>query len=132
MPTQLSFTCCRPVAAATGPKTIAIMRWKLAAIALVGTALAAQSAPAQNVNSGWNLGGGTGIGSHATGFSGTGGDPLYQENRAPGQFIPGYPVTNHPSINDAGALRGAVPTAPGYVPRPGTPLEYYTPSPGRR
>ena len=45
----------------------------------------AQSAPAQNVNSGWNFGGGTGIGRHATGFSGTSGDPLYQENRAPGQ-----------------------------------------------
>ena len=108
------------------------MRWKLAAIALAGTALAAQSALAQNVNSGWNLGGGTGIGRHATGFSGTSGDPLYQENRAPGQFIPGYPVTNHPSISDAGALRGPIPTAPGYVPPPGTPLEYYTPPPGRR
>ena len=88
--------------------------------------LAAQGAYAQNVNSGWNLGGGT-----ITGFSGTSGDPLYQENRAPGQFIPGYPVTNHPSSSDAGALRGPVPAAPGYVPAPSGPFEYYSPS-GRR
>jgi len=25
-----------------------------------------------------------------------------------------------------------MPTAPGYVPPPGAPLEYYTPPPGRR
>jgi len=96
--------------------------------------LAAQGANAQNVNSGWNLGGGSvtepSTGS-ATGFAGTSGDPLYQENRAPGQFIPGYPVTNHPSINDAGALRGPVPVAPGYVPAPSEPFQYYAPS-GRR
>ena len=109
------------------------MRLRLVAIVvLAGTALGAQGAPAQNVNSGWNLGGGTGITRHATGFSGTSGDPLYQQNRAPGQFIPGYPVTNHPSISDAGTLRGPIPTAPGYVPPPGAPLEYYTPPPGRR
>jgi hypothetical protein len=108
------------------------MQWKLAALALAGTVLAAQHAPAQNVNSGWNLGGGTGITRHATGFSGTSGDPLYQENRAPGQFIPGYPVTNHPSVSDAGTLRGPIPAAPGYAPPPGAPLEYYTPPPGRR
>jgi hypothetical protein len=109
------------------------MRGKLAAIAvLAGTAFAVQNAPAQSVNSGWNLGGGTGIGRHATGFSGTSGDPLYQENRAPGQIIPGYPVTNHPSVSDAGTLRGPIPTAPGYAPPPSAPFEYYTPSPGRR
>jgi len=109
------------------------MRWTLAAAAL--TLVAAQAAYAQNVNSDWSLGGGTGIGRHATGFSGTSGDPLYQENRAPGQFIPGYPVTNHPSINDAGALGGpgyAPGYVPGYVPPgPGAPFEYYTP-PTRR
>jgi len=33
--------------------------------------------------------------SGATGFRGTSGDPLYEENRAPGHFIPGYPVTKH-------------------------------------
>ena len=105
------------------------MRWKLAAAALA--LFAAQGASAQNLNSDWSLGGGTGIGRHATGFSGTSGDPLYQVDRAPGQFIPGYPVTNHPSIDDAGALRGRAYT-PGYVP-PGTgaPFEYYTP-PSRR
>ena len=104
------------------------MLWKFAAAALA--LFAAQAAYAQNVNSDWSLGGGTGIGRHATGFSGTSGDPLYQENRAPGQFIPGYPITNHPSISDAGALRGPVPATPGYVPPPGAPLEYY--GPGRR
>ena len=85
------------------------MRWKLAAAALA--LFAAQGASAQNLNSDWSLGGGTGIGRHATGFSGTSGDPLYQVNRAPGQFIPGYPVTNHPPVSDAGALGG-----PGYAP----------------
>src|SRR2546423_536955 len=100
------------------------MRWKLAAAALA--LFAAQGAWAQSLNSDWSLGGGTGIGRHATGFSGTSGDPLYQVNRAPGQFIPGYPVTNPPPISDAGALG-----APGYAPPPATPLEYY-PAPNRR
>ena len=108
------------------------MRWIFAVMVLAN--LAAQGAYAQNVNSGWNLGTGSisepSTGS-VTGFSGTSGDPLYQENRAPGQFIPGYPVTNHPSISDAGALRGPVPTAPGYVPAPSGPFQYYAPS-GRR
>ena len=97
------------------------MRWIFTVMVLAN--LAAQSAYAQNVNSGWNLGGGS-----LLGFGGTSGDPLYQENRAPGQFIPGYPVTNHPSISDAGALRGPAPTAPGYVPAPSAPFEYYSPS----
>jgi hypothetical protein len=100
------------------------MRWIFAVMVLAN--LAAQGAYAQNVNSGWNIGSRT-----LTGFGGTSGDPLYQENRAPGQFIPGYPVTNHPSISDAGALRGPVPTSPGYVPAPSRPFEYYLPS-GRR
>src|SRR5438045_2590831 len=100
------------------------MRWKLAAAVAL---FAAQGASAQNLNSDWSLGGGTGIGRHATGFSGTSGDPLYQVNRAPGQFIPGYPVTNHPPVSDAGAPG----YAPGYAPPPNAPLEYY-PAPNRR
>jgi hypothetical protein len=104
------------------------MRWKLAAAALA--LFAAQGASAQSLNSDWSLGGGTGIGRHATGFSGTSGDPLYQVNRAPGQVIPGYPVTNHPPVSDAGAL-GAPGYAPGFTPPPGAPLEYY-PVPNRR
>src|SRR5437016_8773646 len=102
------------------------MRWKLAAAALA--LFAAQGASAQSLNSDWSLGGGTGIGRHATGFSGTSGDPLYQENKAPGQVLPGYPVTNHASVNDAGALTGPPPS---YTPRPAAPFEYYTP-PRRR
>src|SRR5262245_41214017 len=105
------------------------MRWTLVVMMLAS--LVAHSAYAQNVNSGCNFGGGPvtdpATGS-VTGFGGTSGDPLYQENRAPGQFIPGYPVTNHPSISDAGALRGRVPAAPGYVPVPSGPLQYYSPS----
>ena len=57
---------------------------------------------------------GVGITPNGTGFDGTMGDPLYQVNQAPGQFIPGYPVTNHPSISDAGALADA----PSYPPPP--------------
>ena len=108
------------------------MPWIVALMVLAN--LSAHGAYAQNVNSSWVLGGGaiteptTGS---VTGFSATSGDPLYQENRAPGQIIPGYPVTNHPSISDAGALRGPVPAAPGYVPAPSGPLQYYSPS-GRR
>jgi len=104
------------------------MRWKLAAAALA--LFVAQGASAQNLNSDWSLGGGTGIGRHATGFSGTSGDPLYQVNRAPGQIIPGYPVTNHPPISDAGAL-GAPGYSPALTPPPNAPLEYY-PAPNRR
>ena len=106
------------------------MRWKLAVVAFAFGAAATGSASAQNPNSDWSLGGGTGIGRHATGFSGTSGDPLYQVNRAPGQFIPGYPVTNHPPVSDAGALGGPG-YAPGLAPPPGAPLEYY-PAPSRR
>jgi hypothetical protein len=95
------------------------MRRILAVMVLAN--LVAQGAYAQNVNSGWNIGGST-----ISGFSGTSGDPLYQENRAPGQFIPGYPVTNHPSISDAGAPRGPAPAVPGYVPPPSEPFKYFT------
>ena len=105
------------------------MRNKLAILAIcfaVGVSLAAS---AQGLNSGFSMGG-VGIGRHGTGFSGTMGDPLYQENRAPGQFIPGYPVTNHASINDAGALAEQA-EAPAYVPAPPPIQYYYVPPPGR-
>ena len=47
------------------------MRWNLALAALALPAFIASGASAQNPNSDWSLGGGTGIGRHATGFSGT-------------------------------------------------------------
>lgn len=86
---------------------------------------------AQGLNSG--LGGdmgGVGIIPNGTGFDGTMGDPLYQANAAPGQFIPGYPVTNHPSVSDAGAAPVTVLGVPGYPPPP--PIQYqYGPLPAR-
>ena len=105
------------------------MRNKLAILAICFAGGVSLAASAQGLNSGFSMGG-VGIGRHGTGFSGTMGDPLYQENRAPGQFIPGYPVTNHASINDAGALAEQA-GAPAYVPaRP--PIQYYyAPAPGR-
>ena len=99
------------------------MRNKLAILAISIAAAMPVGASAQGLNSG--LGGamgGVGIGRHGTGFSGTMGDPLYQLNAAPGQFIPGYPVTNHASINDAGALAERA-GSPAYAPPP--PIQYY-------
>jgi len=103
------------------------MRNKLAVVAIMLGAAVPLAASAQGLNSGFSMGG-VGIGRHGTGFSGTMGDPLYQFNAAPGQFIPGYPVTNHASINDAGALAEQA-GAPAYS-RP--PIQYYYgPPPGR-
>lgn len=101
------------------------MRNKLAALAMLAAAAMPAAAVAQGLNSGLSGDmGGIGITPHGTGFDGTMGDPLYQANAAPGQFIPGYPVTNHPSISDAGALAGPGPGIPGYAPAP-PPIQYY-------
>jgi hypothetical protein len=104
------------------------MRSKLLAFALLIAAGTPAAGSAQGLNSG--LGGamgGVGITPNGTGFDGTMGDPLYQVNQAPGQFIPGYPVTNHPSISDAGALADA----PSYPPPP-PPIQYYFRPPSAR
>ena len=105
------------------------MRNKLAILAICFAAGVSLAASAQGLNSGFSMGG-VGIGRHGTGFSGTMGDPLYQENRAPGQFIPGYPVTNHASINDAGALAEQA-GAPAYLPAPPPPIQFQYPAPAR-
>jgi hypothetical protein len=107
------------------------MRWKLALAALAFPAIVASGASAQNPNSDWSLGGGTGIGRHATGFSGTQGDPAYTGTSRPPTLRdygpgPGYGAPG------AGSLGGPIytPRAPSYAPPSGAPLEYYTP--GRR
>ena len=105
------------------------MRWKLAAAALA--LFAAQGASAQSLNSDWSLGGGTGIGRHATGFSGTMGDPdLYSGTSRPPTLRDYGPA---PSYAPPGTLGGPgySPVMPGYAPPSGAPLEYYTP-PSRR
>ena len=97
------------------------------AVALM-TMAAAGGASAQNVNSDWSLGGGTGLGRHATGFSGTMGDP---------DFYSG--TSRPPTLRDYGPAPGYAPRGapgepgymPGYTPPSGAPLEYYTP-PSRR
>ena len=106
------------------------MRWKLAIAALAFAAAAAGGTHAQNPNSDWSLGGGTGIGRHGTGFSGTLGDPEYSGTSRPPTLryygpAPGY-------APGAGALGAPsyVPGAPSYAPPSGAPMEYYTP--GRR
>ena len=108
------------------------MKTKLVVPALLLMAMAtAGAASAQNVNSDWSLGGGTGIGRHATGFSGTMGDPdLYSGTSRPPTLrdygpAPGYAPPGTPGEP------GYMPTAPGYTPPRGAPLEYYTP-PSRR
>ena len=108
------------------------MKAKFAVPALLLMAMAtAGAASAQNVNSDWSLGGGTGIGRHATGFSGTMGDPdLYSGTSRPPTLrdygpAPGYAPPGTPGEP------GYMPTAPGYTPPRGAPLEYYTP-PSRR
>src|SRR5947209_20501889 len=102
------------------------MRWKLAAAAL--TLFAAQGASAQNPNSDWSLGGGTGIGRHATGFSGTMGDPQYSGTSRPPTLRDYGPGTGY-GAPGAGSLGGPIyaPVAPGYAPPGGAPLEDYTP-----
>jgi hypothetical protein len=101
-----------------------------AAAALLAIAIAGD-ASAQNPNSDWSLGGGVGIGRHATGFGGTMGDPEYSGTSRPPTLrdygpMPGYGAPG------AGSLGGPIyaPRAPGYAPPSGAPLEYYTP--GRR
>ena len=97
---------------------------------LLLAAATAGTVSAQSVNSDWSLGGGTGIGRHATGFSGTMGDPdLYSGSSRP-PTLHDYGPT--PGYAPSGAPRGPgyAPAAPGYVP-PGAPFEYYTP-PSRR
>ena len=101
------------------------MRWNLALAALALPAFIASGASAQNPNSDWSLGGGTGIGRHATGFSGTMGDPEYSgTSRAPTlrDYGPGLGY---------GAPGAGAPAAPSYAPPSGVPLEYYT-GPSRR
>jgi hypothetical protein len=108
------------------------MRGKLAVVALAVAAATAGVASAQNPNSDWSLGGGTGIGRHATGFSGTMGDPQYSGTSRPPTLRdygpgPGYGAPG------AGSLGGPIyaPVAPSYAPPSGAPLEYYSP-PSRR
>src|SRR5437870_9669588 len=98
------------------------MKTKLVVPALLLMAMAtAGDASAQNINSDWSLGGGTGIGRHATGFSGTMGDPdLYSGTSRPPTLryygpAPGYPARGAPG----GA--GYAP-APSYAPPSGVSL----------
>jgi hypothetical protein len=108
------------------------MKAKLVVLALALMAMAtAGDASAQNVNSDWSLGGGTGIGRHAAGFSGTMGDPdLYSGTSRPPTLrdygpAPGYAPPGTPGEP------GYMPTTPGYAVPGGAPLEYYT-GPRRR
>jgi hypothetical protein len=109
------------------------MRHKLAVLAICTAAIMPLGASAQGLNAGLaGDTGGVGITPNGTGFDGTAGDPLYQANAAPGQFIPGYPVTNHPSVSDAGAAPVTVLGIPGYPPPPPPPIQYqYGPLPAR-
>jgi hypothetical protein len=108
------------------------MRNKLAVLAITLAAAMPLGASAQGLNAGLSgSSGGVGVGRHGTGFDGTMGDPLYQVGQAPGQFIPGYPVTGHASISDAGALGGPAPGIPGYAPPPPPILYQYGPPPAR-
>jgi hypothetical protein len=107
------------------------MKAKLVGLALLLMATAtAGDAVAQNVNSDWSLGGGTGIGRHATGFSGTSGDPdLYSGTSRPPTLHDYGPTPGYAPPGMRGGP-GYMPAAPGYAP-PGAPFEYYTP-PSRR
>jgi len=107
------------------------MQAKLVVPALLLMAAAtAGSVSAQSVNSDWSLGGGTGIGRHATGFSGTMGDPdLYSGSSRPPTLHDYGPAPGYTPPGTRGGP-GYTPAAPGYVP-PGAPFEYYTP-PSRR
>ena len=109
------------------------MRWKLALAVLAFPAVIASGASAQNPNSDWSLGGGTGIGRHGTGFSGTLGDPDYYSGTSRPPTLRDYrsvPSYAPPGAGSLGAPEYA-PVAPGYAPPAGVPLEFYTP-PGRR
>ena len=108
------------------------MKAKLVVPALLLMAtVAAGDASAQNVNSDWSLGGGTGIGRHGTGFSGTMGDPdLYSGTSRPPTLRDYGPAPGYAPPGTRGGP-GYMPAAPGYAPPSGAPLEYYTP-PSRR
>ena len=108
------------------------MRLKLALAALAFSAIIASGASAQNPNSDWSLGGGTGIGRHATGFSGTQGDPEYTGTSRPPTLRDYGPAPSY-APPGAGAFGGPAyaPAAPSYAPPSGVPLEYYT-GPSRR
>ena len=109
------------------------MRWKLALAVLAFPAVIASGASAQNPNSDWSLGGGTGIGRHGTGFSGTLGDPDYYSGTSRPPTLRDYrsvPSYAPPGAGSLGAPEYA-PVAPGYAPPAGAPLEFSTP-PGRR
>src|SRR5436853_7722341 len=101
-------------------------KFAVPALLVMATAMAG-AASAQNLNSDWSLGGGTGIGRHATGFSGTSGDPdLYSGTSRPPtlrDYGPG-PAYGPPGRRGE---PGYMPGAPGYAPPSGAPLEYYTP-----
>ena len=107
------------------------MKAKLVVPALLLMAMAtAGAASAQNINSDWSLGGGTGIGRHATGFSGTMGDPdLYSGTSRPPTLRDYGPASGYAPPGTPGEP-GYMPTAPGYAPS-GAPLEYYA-GPRRR
>ena len=109
------------------------MRWKLALAVLAFPAVIASGASAQNPNSDWSLGGGTGIGRHGTGFSGTLGDPDYYSGTSRPPTLRDYRSVPSYAPPGAGALGAPeyAPVAPGYAPPAGAPLEFYTP-PGRR
>jgi len=105
------------------------MRWIFAAVALV--LFAAPGAYAQNLNSDWSLGGGVGISRHATGFSGTLGDPEYSGSSRP-PTLRYYTPGPGPAYAPPGAGGpGYAPVTPGYAPPGSAPFEYYN-GPGRR
>jgi hypothetical protein len=106
-----------------------MMRNKLAVFAILMVAAIPLAASAQGLNAGFTTGG-VGISRHGTGFDGTQGDPLYQVNQAPGQFIPGRPVTNHPSVSDAGAAPVILILPPEYAPLP-PPIQFQFPPAAR-
>jgi hypothetical protein len=108
-----------------------MMRNKLAVFAILVAAALPLGASAQGLNAGLGSSmGGVGISRHGTGFDGTQGDPLYQVNQAPGQFIPGRPVTNHPSVSDAGAAPVILILPPEYAPLP-PPIQFQFPPAAR-
>jgi hypothetical protein len=109
------------------------MRWKFMVATFAFAAATATGAFAQNPNSDWSLGGGTGIGRHATGFSGTQGDPDYYSGTSRPPTLRDYGPARGYGTPGAGSLGGPTyaPVAPGYAPPGGAPLEYYT-GPGRR
>jgi hypothetical protein len=109
------------------------MQWKFAAVILACAAAGvAETASAQSLNADLSLGGGTGIGRHATGFNGTFGDPEV----FPGPRDRAWPVSGY--VPSSGLPTGAnaptylVPGMPGYgAPPAKPPIEFYFPPPVR-